>query len=71
MSRPPDPAALADRAAFHRHIAEINGRRIVGLTLATAGLLTVSLLANVALGGLGTFNNFSFIEGAGQNGSGA
>jgi signal transduction histidine kinase len=67
VGRPPDPTLAADRVAFHRHIADINGRRIVGLTLATAGLLTVSLLANVATGGLGTFNNFSFVQGTGQN----
>lgn len=67
MRRPPDAAVLADRAAFHRHIADINSRRIVGLTLATAGLVTVSLVANVVTGGLATFNNFSFVTGPGQN----
>lgn len=64
MRRPPDAAALADRAAFHRHIAEINGRRIVWLTIATAVLLTVSLGANLVVSGM---SNFSFLTGWGAN----
>jgi signal transduction histidine kinase len=63
----PNAQAAADRAAFHRYIAEINGRRIVGLTLATAALLTVSLIGNLVAAGLQTFANFSFIRGTGQN----
>jgi signal transduction histidine kinase len=67
VARPPNAASAADRASFHRNIAEINGRRIVGLALATAALLAVSLFANMASGGLGTFNNFSLVQGSGQN----
>lgn len=64
VRRPLDATAVADRAAFHRHIAEINGRRLVGLALATAALLSTSFIANIALNGL---SNFSFVTGTGVN----
>ncbi|HWI19457.1 MAG TPA: HAMP domain-containing sensor histidine kinase [Vicinamibacterales bacterium] len=60
MPRPLD----IDRAAFHRHMAEINGRRIPVLAGVTALLCAISFAANVASGGL---SNFSLLTGTGLN----
>lgn len=60
LSSESDPAA--DRRAFHQHIGEINRRRIVPLTLATAGLLTVAAISNAITSGRwnngGDYTNF-------------
>lgn len=64
MRRPPDAAVTADRAAFHRHIAEINGRRITMLCSVTAVLCFLSFLANFSNGGL---RNYSWVTGTGLN----
>jgi signal transduction histidine kinase len=60
VPRPPD----TDRAAFHRHIAEINGRRIAVLTGVTTLLCAISFAANAAGGGL---RGFSLLTGTGLN----
>jgi signal transduction histidine kinase len=61
---PSDATTVAVRAAFHRHIAEINGRRIAMLTGVTAALCAISFVTNFSVSGL---RNFSFVTGTGLN----